>query len=345
MRKYLLPESGRFYKANLHCHSNLSDGNLTPEELKQAYKSHGYSILAITDHDGFFDHTDLNDDEFIAINAYEMEIESLPDQGEGFDKVVCTHLNFYARDPQNMKRVCYDPEFYHHKFTWCWNEELRSKIQYIGDRYVPEYTPECINEIIETANNNGFIVCLNHLQWSIEPYENFSRYKGMFATEIFNTGSYKSGIPENDEYLYDTLLRLDNKIFCIAADDNHNSYPLDSVYSDSFGGYVMIKADTLEYTSVFNALEKGDFYSSLGPEINSLYIEDGKIYIETSDASIIRLVTGNRYSQYRQAPLGESINSAEFDLRRISKYFRIEVQDVYGKKAYTNAYFIDELDI
>ena len=38
------------YKANLHCHSTVSDGKLTPAELKDAYKNHGYSILCITDH-------------------------------------------------------------------------------------------------------------------------------------------------------------------------------------------------------------------------------------------------------------------------------------------------------
>ena len=37
MRKYLLPESGNFYKANLHCHSIVSDGKLSPAELKKIY--------------------------------------------------------------------------------------------------------------------------------------------------------------------------------------------------------------------------------------------------------------------------------------------------------------------
>ena len=39
------------YKANLHSHSVISDGNLTPAEMKKAYKDRGYSILAITDHE------------------------------------------------------------------------------------------------------------------------------------------------------------------------------------------------------------------------------------------------------------------------------------------------------
>ena len=51
MNKYLLGGKGQFYKANLHCHTDLSDGFLTPEEVKALYKAHGYSIVAFTDHD------------------------------------------------------------------------------------------------------------------------------------------------------------------------------------------------------------------------------------------------------------------------------------------------------
>ena len=38
----LIPEKGRFYKANLHCHTNISDGHNTPEEVKALYKSLGF---------------------------------------------------------------------------------------------------------------------------------------------------------------------------------------------------------------------------------------------------------------------------------------------------------------
>ena len=56
MRKYLLPEGGKFYKANLHSHSTVSDGVKTPEELKEMYKAEGYSVFAYTDHDNFVRH-------------------------------------------------------------------------------------------------------------------------------------------------------------------------------------------------------------------------------------------------------------------------------------------------
>ena len=37
MRTYLLPQEGTFYKANLHCHTTVSDGKRTPEEIKKEY--------------------------------------------------------------------------------------------------------------------------------------------------------------------------------------------------------------------------------------------------------------------------------------------------------------------
>ena len=37
MMKYLISPHKAQYKANLHCHSTLSDGCLTPEVLKNLY--------------------------------------------------------------------------------------------------------------------------------------------------------------------------------------------------------------------------------------------------------------------------------------------------------------------
>ena len=37
MKKILLDSNKNFYKGNMHCHSNLSDGKLSPEELKEQF--------------------------------------------------------------------------------------------------------------------------------------------------------------------------------------------------------------------------------------------------------------------------------------------------------------------
>ena len=67
MKKTLLTPSMGYYRANLHCHSTVSDGKKTPEELKEFYRSHGYSAVAFTDHQAFITHNDLTDDKFVAL--------------------------------------------------------------------------------------------------------------------------------------------------------------------------------------------------------------------------------------------------------------------------------------
>ena len=61
MKKYILPNDVNWYRANMHCHTTCSDGSLTPEEVKEAYKNMGYSIVAYTDHSKFAWYPELQD--------------------------------------------------------------------------------------------------------------------------------------------------------------------------------------------------------------------------------------------------------------------------------------------
>ena len=75
MKKFLLPEGGTYYKSNLHCHSTISDGGWTVEQIKEEYAKRGYSIVAYTDHDIMYDQTHLCDENFVALKGYEMATE------------------------------------------------------------------------------------------------------------------------------------------------------------------------------------------------------------------------------------------------------------------------------
>ena len=70
--RYLLPDTKKYYKANLHTHSTVSDGKLTPEEVKAEYKKLGYSILALTDHSVIVNHQHLNDPDFLMLTGAEI---------------------------------------------------------------------------------------------------------------------------------------------------------------------------------------------------------------------------------------------------------------------------------
>ena len=68
MKKFFFPTCGKTaYKANLHCHTTFSDGRLTPENVKREYMARGYSIVAYTDHEIPFVHSDLKDKDFDVI--------------------------------------------------------------------------------------------------------------------------------------------------------------------------------------------------------------------------------------------------------------------------------------
>ena len=41
---------GRFFRGNLHCHSNKSDGLVKPEDVAAAYRDAGYDFIMLSDH-------------------------------------------------------------------------------------------------------------------------------------------------------------------------------------------------------------------------------------------------------------------------------------------------------
>lgn len=332
MRKYLLPEQGNFYKANLHCHSTISDGRMSPEELKRLYKDAGYSILAITDHNILIDHSDLNDEDFLTVTSVEIDA-----MDKSRDRKPCFHLNFYSRTPDNTALPCFNPAHVRHsEDIYIQNQKYVGTPDYVRDYYK-------INDMIEEFGKQGFIACLNHVTWSIQDLDEYRDIKGLFAMEIYNHGCFTEGYDEINSHAYDELLRRGNRIFCFATDDNHNKYPKDSPRFDSLGGYVMVKSPELSYDSVLGALEKGDFYSSTGPSIYEMYVEDNKLYIKTSPVARICVNTYGRKSSIATAKKrGGLITEAVLDIRD-NVYFRVVVDDGIGHFAWSNAYWCDTL--
>ena len=106
MKNTLLTSDKNFFKGNMHCHSIYSDGKLTPEELKNLFKSNGYSFLAITDHENVYNHSYLDDEDFVTITSTELSIKEFPEQSSlsNFKMKVC-HLNLYAKKQDNNLTV------------------------------------------------------------------------------------------------------------------------------------------------------------------------------------------------------------------------------------------------
>ncbi len=335
---YLISPSKKQYKANLHSHSVLSDGKRTPEELKEMYKSHGYSILSITDHEIPKNHSYLNDSEFITITGYETYVRPNPDcRYDAYGKEI--HINLFARNPENEAVICYNP-----KCCKYLSEEEKEKLVKLGSQKPREYSTEYINEFIKTAKENGYIAAYNHPWWSGESEADILSYEGFFSMEMCNYSSYVGGRLEYNAALYDKMILAGKKIFCHSADDNHNSSPDNSPTSDSFGGFAMIMPEKFTYDSIINAMENGEMYSSMGPIFKEISIDGNKIHIECSDVERIIVFTGSKAPKRKVAEFGETITNADFEIDERAKFVRVSAVDKFGRYADTRAFLREELD-
>lgn len=342
MRIDLLPSDKKVYRANLHTHSNLSDGKLAPKELRDVYREQGYSVLAITDHEFCIDHSDLNCEDFLLLTGYELQIVDPVRPRRANQK--CCHVCLLSKDPHDFKHVFFSPNAYDLR-RLCHIPEEIPNMKYVGEPFVEKYYDvDLINEVARLAKENNYLIAYNHPTWSLEEYPTYSKLRGFYAMEIYNNDCSQQGMDEYNPAVYDCMLRSGARLGCIATDDAHYGHPVGDPLCDLFGGWTMIWAESLDYGKIVEALEKGDFYASTGPEIKALYWEDGKIHVETSDARSIALTTGGRRSCFVKAREGEFVHEAVFPLAADDGYIRITVKDWQGRPANSRAYFTDEFN-
>ena len=162
MRKYLLPPEGNWYKANLHAHTTVSDGELTPEEAKEAYKAHGYSIFAYTDHHIMVDHSYLADEDFLPLIGWEFDVcEDKPWR----EHPLTTHICFIALDNNNPKQHIVNRSKYAEK-SMAYAEHFCFDPNDPGEPLT--YSAKDITYAMEKGREAGFFVTYNHPQWSME---------------------------------------------------------------------------------------------------------------------------------------------------------------------------------
>jgi hypothetical protein len=334
MRKELLPKVERYFKTNLHTHSTISDGKLTPPEVKKLYKDLGYQILCITDHNIIADHSDLNDPDFLMLTGVEIN-HNHTNYRPRFDGQVY-HLNLISKRPDNLWSPSKPPRKYPGDLAY----EDKVNWQYMDT----SYSPEAVNAMIAKANENGFLVMYNHPTWSCQTYLDYAPLKGLWAMELRNGECCRLGNDDNcNAQVYKELLNLGNRIYPVGTDDMHNP-------GAAGMAWIMVGAPKLEYGSVIHALEAGDFYMSCGPEIFSLTVEENILKITCTDAREVRLESHGRFARDARGEGEQYLREAEFDISTFLKkadredmFLRLTVTAPDGTYAATRAYFLDEI--
>jgi len=336
MVKHLLPQVAQYYKANLHTHSTISDGKLTPQELKEAYKSKGYSILSITDHNVVADHSDLTDNSFLMLTGAEYNIDQT---GGGYHRKTY-HLNFIAKRPELLWQPFANPTY---------REDVMPYINKAEIDDLPRiFDTDAVNAVIARANEKGHLVMYNHPIWSLNDYTDYCGLKGLWAMELCNYDSfYHDGFADqNNSMVYRDLVNLTGSIFPVGADDAHSA-------AFFAGAWIMVGAEKLEYASVIEALEKGDFYASTGPEIYQVTWDGTYLDVDCSDAVRVSVECGNRYA-FCERPVSNDglMRHAHIDISwwtetvckdRPNDWLRVIVHGPYGHYASTRAFHFREL--
>lgn len=322
MTQYILPPTGRFYRANLHSHSTDSDGALTPEQLVEGYRAHGYSILCISDHGKLIDRSGLCREDFLVLNGYEFNHASDPMHGRSI------HVGLIARSPEIREM----PEL--ETFPTC-----------VPGTADAAFTA-AVNETVRRARAAGFLPIYNHMRWSLEQEGDLLGYDGFWGMEIFNYFSEILGIEEYNLSAFLAKLRKGDRLWAVMADDNHNrgAFPFLGItdldpWDCSFGGYIEVKADQLRYESVIAALEAGHFYASMGPQFEALYIEDGVLHVKCSPVRSIGVATMCRrgFSHWSKE---RTFTEASFALRGDEGFVVVTLTDERGKKAVSQPFWL-----
>ena len=306
----LFKNDKRLLKANLHCHSTVSDGRLSPEALKEMYLQNGYQVVAFTDHDVLQSQQHLTDENFLAIDGCEYGIsQKVPPHK-------CYHLCLYATRPGMAA------------------PPLPS---------VPYGDMAALNAYLKDRTDEGFLVCYNHPHWSLQTHADYAGLENIFAMEIYNHNcEVADGCNGTHEQVYNEILRhrvtacgekaTPAPLFCVATDDNHNGEK-----DDSCGGFTYINSPTLHYTDVLEALARGNFYASQGPLIHEVRIEDGVLHVACSPASRIAVYSNLRSGYFCT---GKNMTKASINLSGRDRFLRVAIRDEAGRNAWSNAYWL-----
>ena len=326
--KYGFSQTGNWYKGNLHCHTVNSDGCLTPTEVVKIYREQGYHFLTISDHDLYSDYREEFDcDEFIILPALEASAVLYKDERKNRAERLKIHHIHGILGNCKMQENAKKGVFSHLE-------------RYPVREYVGTWDgAKAAQELQDDLKAHGCITVYNHPVWSRVSEEEFIHTEGITALEIYNYGTVNESATGFDSQHWDVLLRNGKHVFATASDDNHN----DGIIKDSFGGYIMVKAEQLDHEAIVGSILSGNYYSTSGPMIYDWGIRDQKVYVKCSSVERVNIIAGN-YINAGGVVMAESgkddITYIEFPLAGNEEYVRIECIDCNGNTAWSNPIFL-----
>ena len=218
-----------------------------------------------------------------------------------------------------------------------WQTEMKETLHIVGIEpkkpVMIEQKTTSPQKAIDILNEAGALVFVAHPYWSSLILSDMLELRDYLGVEVYNHGCEVELAKGFSSIHWDDLLIRGKKLFGFAVDDTHQRIP------DYCGGWVAVKANELTKEAICVAIQNGLFYSSTGPEIYHLEIQDNKAVVECSPVCRINFMCNGWQGWTVWPNNGDTMTSAEFPIREKVRYLRVECTDKFGKIAWSNPFY------
>ncbi len=180
----------------------------------------------------------------------------------------------------------------------------------------------------------GAFVAIAHPSWYGLTVADAESISGAHAIEVYNHASAVRTDRGDGWGLMDAMLARGHRLNACATDDAHFRC------NDFFGGWMMVKAESLEPEALLAALRAGDAYATQGPEIHAVALDGDTVAVECSPATSVMLLGRASASE---VVFGADLRQARLPLGclKANGYGRVVVTDAAGKRAWSNPFWLD----
>jgi predicted metal-dependent phosphoesterase TrpH len=303
MEKLPFDKPGRFWRGNLHGHSNLSDGGFTPEEVCRRYQEAGYDFISLTDH---------------FLSQYDFPIaDTRAFRNDGFTTIIGAELHAGLTELGGIWHI------------------LAVGLPF---DFAPPHEDESGPELAARALATGAFVAAAHPQWYALTEGDMEALRMVDAIEVYNGVAIDHNDRADSWHITDILLGRGLRYLTYAADDFHGVRGR----HDFERGWIWVKAEENSPEALMRSLKAGHFYSSTGPQIYDVRVEMGReVVVRCSPADWV-FVTGKGPASVAAGGHGLTEVSLDISKFK-SDYGRVTVRDALGGRAWSNPFWFNEV--
>ena len=189
--------------------------------------------------------------------------------------------------------------------------------------------------VMKMARSQGSLLILAHPHWCGNSLEDADRWD-FDGVEVYNHVCNWLNGKSCGLIHWNAMLNSNPGTLCFSADDAH----LRPEHPGWNGGWITANAPDLSRDSILTAIKRGNFYSSCGPEFNSITFDGTFLHVACSPVQFIRLA-GSKNSGWRTGSFdGELLTQASIEVPEDWDYIYIELEDANGKRAWSNTLFV-----